>query len=239
MSGPAKTATKVLVIDDDPVVCELVTRVLNGWGHAVVSALDGEQGLRVLYAERPDLIVLDVELPDMDGWEVLDRIRDLGDMPVLMLTAKDRELDKVRGLRGGADDYLTKPFGHQELPARIDALMRRAATGRSEGASRLKQIYADARLTVDHGQRLVTSGGGEVPLTPLEFRLLAAFVENRGQVLSSDQLIEIAWRDPLVQPNQVKLYVSRLRRKLGDPEAIETVRGFGYRYLPPSEGPAV
>jgi DNA-binding response OmpR family regulator len=227
--------TKVLVVDDDPVVCDLVGRVLGGQGHAVLSAPDGAKGLRLLFAERPDLVILDVDLPDMDGWEVLDRIRDLGDMPVLMLTADDRELDKVRALRGGADDYLTKPFGHQELPARVEALMRRAAGDRSDNESRLKQIYADARLTVDHEQRLVTSGGAEVPLTPLEFRLLAAFVENRGQVLSSDQLIEMAWRDPLVQGNQVKLYVSRLRRKLDDPGAIETVRGFGYRYLPPKE----
>jgi len=235
MPAPSTAAIKVLVVDDDPVICELVGQVLEGRGHTVLSAPDGARGLRLLFAERPDLVILDVDLPDMDGWQVLDRIRGLGDMPVLMLTAKDRELDKVRALREGADDYLTKPFGHQELPARVEALMRRAAADRSDGESRLEQIYADARLTVDHGQRLVTSGGEEVPLTPLEFRLLAAFVENRGQVLSSDQLIEIAWRDPLVQPNQVKLYVSRLRRKLGDPDAIETVRGFGYRYLPPKE----
>jgi DNA-binding response OmpR family regulator len=235
MPGLSTAAIKVLVIDDDPVICELVGRVLEGRGHTVLAAPDGARGLRLLFAERPELVVLDVDLPDMDGWQVLERIRDLGDVPVLMLTANDQELDKVRALQGGADDYLTKPFGQQELPARVEALMRRAATGGSDGESRLKQIYADARLTVDYEQRLVTSKGEELPLTPLEFRLLAAFVENRGQILSSDQLIEIAWRDPLVQPNQVKLYVSRLRGKLDDPAAIETVRGFGYRYLPPRE----
>jgi DNA-binding response OmpR family regulator len=235
MPGSPIAAIKVLVVDDDPVVCELVSRVLEGRGHVVLSAADGARGLRLLYAERPDLVVLDVDLPDMDGWQVLERIRDLGDMPVLMLTANDQELDKVRALQGGADDYLTKPFGHQELPARVEALMRRAASDRPDGQGRLKQMYADARLTVDHEQRLVTSDGEELSLTPLEFRLLAAFVDNRGQVLSSDQLIEMAWRDPLVQPAQVKLYVSRLRRKLDDRAAIETVRGFGYRYLPPKD----
>jgi DNA-binding response OmpR family regulator len=138
----------------------------------------------------------------------------------------------VRALRGGADDYLTKPFGNEELPARVEALIRRAGRAKPEEAERLSQVYADGRLSVDHEQRLVRLGDEELRLTPLEFRLLAAFVRHPGQVLSADQLIEIAWRDPLVQSDQVKLYVSRLRRKLGDAEAIETVRGFGYRYLP-------
>jgi DNA-binding response OmpR family regulator len=227
---------KVLVVDDDPIVCELVKRVLERWKHRVLTAGDGAEGLRVLFAERPDLVVLDVDLPDMDGWRVLGRIRELAEVPVLMLTAKGQELDKVRALRGGADDYLTKPFGSEELPARVEALLRRARTAKPEERERLGEIYADKRLTVDHEQRLVRRGSEELRLTPLEFRLLAAFVRHPGQVLSSDQLIEMAWRDPLVQPDQVKLYVSRLRRKLDDPEAIETVRGFGYRYLPPIAG---
>jgi DNA-binding response OmpR family regulator len=225
----------VLVVDDDPVLCELVKTVLGQWRHTVHAAGDGAQGLRLLYSERPDLVVLDVDLPDMDGWEVLSRIRDMAAVPVLMLTAKDQELDKVRALRGGADDYLTKPFGRQELPARVEALLRRA---RDEGAAGRggAEIYSDGRLKLDHSQRLVTLGGEELRLTPLEFRLLAAFVRHPGQVLSQDQLIEMAWRDPLVQTEQVKLYVGRLRRKLGDAEAIETLRGFGYRYRPPAEG---
>ncbi len=231
-AGAGFEGAKVLVIDDDPVLCELVKRVLEGWKHTVLVAADGAEGLRLLYAERPDLVVLDIGLPSMDGWQLLGRIRELGEVPVLMLTAKGQELDKVRALRGGADDYLTKPFGNEELPARVEALLRRAGGAKPEEMERFGQIYADRRLTVDHEQRLVTRGGEELRLTPLEFRLLVAFVRHPGQVLSSDQLIELAWRDPLVQPDQVKLYVSRLRRKLGDAEAIETMRGFGYRYLP-------
>jgi DNA-binding response OmpR family regulator len=222
----------VLVIDDDLVVCELVESALGGWGHTVLAAADAAAGLRLLFAERPDLVILDVNLPDLDGWGMLERIRELGDVPVLMLTSHDQEVDKVRALRGGADDYLTKPFGRQELPARVEALLRRVRQGAgTEG--RHADFYVDGRLTVDHEHRVVTNQGEELRLTPLEFRLLSSFVRHPRQVLSPDQLIEMAWRDPLIQPEQVKLYVSRLRRKLDDAEAIETVRGFGYRYLPP------
>jgi len=231
----AGLGAKVLVIDDDPIVCELVERVLGGWKHRVISAGDGAEGLRLVFSERPDLVVLDVNLPSMDGWQLLGRIRELGEIPVLMLTSEGQELDKVRALRGGADDYLTKPFGTEELPARVEALLRRAASAGGDDGGRLGQVYADARLTVDHEQRLATRGEEELALTPLEFRLLAAFVRHPGQVLSPDQLIEMAWRDPFVQPEQVKLYVGRLRQKLGDAEAIETKRGFGYRYLPPKD----
>lgn len=228
----ARPSARVLVVDDDPVVCELVESVLTGGGYTVLAAADAATGLRLLFAERPDLVILDVNLPDLDGWGVLERIRELGETPVLMLTSHDQELDKVRALRGGADDYLTKPFGRQELPARVEALLRRSRhVGAVEG--RQADFYVDGRLTVDHEHRMVTQRGAEVRVTPLEFRLISAFVRHPRQVLSTDQLIEMAWRDPLVQPEQVKLYVSRLRRKLGDPEAIETVRGFGYRYLPP------
>jgi DNA-binding response OmpR family regulator len=230
MSG--KDSAKVLVIDDDPILCELVKTVLGSWRHTVLTAGDGAAGLRLLYAERPDLVVLDVDLPDIDGWEVLDRVRDMASVPVLMLTAHGQELDKVRALRGGADDYLTKPFGKQELPARVEALLRRGG-GERPADGPAADVYADGRLRLDHEQRLASKDGGELRLTPLEFRLLAAFVRHPGQVLSRDQLIEMAWRDPLVQSEQVKLYVGRLRRKLGDPDAIETLRGFGYRYRPP------
>ncbi len=230
--GSPGSGSKILVIDDDPVLCALVKRVLAGWDHTVLTAADAKEGLRVLYAERPDLVVLDVNLPDMDGWDVLGRIRELGEVPVLMLTAKDTETEKVRALRGGADDYLTKPFGQQELPARVEALLRRARARDGTELAEAERFYTDSRLTVDHLQRLVTIEGAEVRLTPLEYRLLTAFVRHPGQILSPDQLIEMAWQDPLVQPDQVKLYVGRLRGKVGDPKAIETVRGFGYRYRP-------
>jgi DNA-binding response OmpR family regulator len=235
IKGHSAGSATILVIDDDPVVCELVESVLGSWGHSVLTAADAATGLRTLFSERPELVILDVNLPDLDGWGMLERIRELGEVPVLMLTSHDQEVDKVRALRGGADDYLTKPFGRQELPARVEALLRRSRRGGEIDGDRA-DFYVDGRLTVDHEHRVVTRRGEEVRVTPLEFRLLSAFVRHPGQVLSPDQLIEMAWRDPLVQSEQVKLYVSRLRQKLGDAEAIETVRGFGYRYRPPQAG---
>jgi len=153
-------------------------------------------------------------------------------VPVLMLTARAGELEKVRGLRGGADDYVTKPFGRQELLARVDAALRR---GRND--QQPEQTYADDFLTVDFAQRQVRAGGVDLTLTPLEFRLLGAFVRNQNQVLSHDQLLELVWGDARsADRDQVKLYVGYLRRKLGTGAAeespIETVRGFGYRYRP-------
>jgi DNA-binding response OmpR family regulator len=234
MSPSANSGARILVIDDDETIRDLLAHVLGGRDHRVVLAANGREGLQRLYAEHPDLIVLDVDMPEMDGWQTLERVRELGAMPVLMLTAKGAELEKVRALRGGADDYLTKPFGPQELAARVEALLRRASKGEGANGNDADRFYSDARLTIDHLQRLVAIGGNELRLTPLEYRLLSAFTRHPGQILSPDQLIELAWQDPLVQTGQVKLYVGRLRGKLAQAGAIETVRGFGYRYLPPS-----
>jgi DNA-binding response OmpR family regulator len=226
--------SRILVVDDDPVARELLREMLERAGHEVREAPDGRAGLRDLYAASPDLVILDVEMPELDGWATLERIRDLSDVPVLMLTARATELERVRGLKGGADDYVVKPFGHQELVARVQALLRRAGTRAEE-----QQTYADARLTIDFAQRAVRCDEHDVRLTPLEFKLLATFVRNPNQVLSRNQLLELVWSDPLgVSPEQVKLYVGYLRHKL-DPAApesapIETVRGFGYRYRRPS-----
>jgi DNA-binding response OmpR family regulator len=225
---------RILVIDDDPIVREFLCEALQRAGYEVREAGDGRLGLRDLYAAAPDLVILDVEMPELDGWATLERIRDLSDVPVLMLTARETELERVRGLQGGADDYVTKPFGHQELVARVAALLRRAGPRAAE-----QQTYADALLQIDFAQRAVTYDESEIQLTPLEFKLLTTFVRNPNQVLSREQLLELVWGDSLgVSPEQVKLYVGYLRRKL-DPEVpdstpIETVRGFGYRYRRPS-----
>ena len=224
--------TSILVVDDDDDIRALVGELLERAGHVVIKAPDGESALKLFYSRQPDLVVLDVSMPGLDGWEVLNRIRELSDVPVLMLTARAEELEKVRGLRAGADDYVTKPFGRQELLARVDATLRR---GRS--APQAQETYADDFLTIDFAQRKVTAGGAELALTPLEFRLLGAFVRNQNQVLSHDQLLELAWGDARsADRDQVKLYVGYLRRKLGtgvgDESPIETVRGFGYRYRP-------
>src|SRR4051794_32868541 len=225
------SAVNVLVVEDDDDVRGLVTTVLERAGLTAVGANDGREGLRKFYELRPDLVVLDVAMPGLDGWQTLERIRELGDVPVLMLTASAEELDKVRGLNLGADDYLTKPFGRQELVARVEAILRRARPDARE-----PEVHADDLLEIDFPQRRVTAAGREVELTPTEFRLLAAFARHPNQVLSQDQLLEMAWGSSIARStNQVKLYVGYVRRKLRDSagvDPIETVRGFGYRYRP-------
>jgi DNA-binding response OmpR family regulator len=222
----------VLVVDDDGDVRALVAELLERAGYTVVQAPNGREGLHLLFERRPDLIVLDVSMPELDGWATLERIRELSDVPVVMLSALGAELEKVRALRSGADDYITKPFGRQELLARVESVLRRAP------AHDVRETYADRLLEIDFGERRVGAvGGGEVELTPLEFRLLAAFVDHPGQLLAHDQLLELAWGGERgTSRDQVKLYVGYLRRKLeaaGVPaESIETVRGFGYRYTP-------
>jgi DNA-binding response OmpR family regulator len=223
----------ILIADDDADVRALLAGLLERAGHDVLTASNGREALRLLHARRPRLVLLDVSMPGMNGWQALERIREISDVPVLMLTASGEELDRVRGLRGGADDYVTKPFGRQELLARVDALLRRAG-GRAE----VSEHYRDDLVEVDFGQRTVRVREREVRLTPLEFRLLAAFVSHPGQLLSRDQLLELAWGDPAERAgHEVKIYVGYLRRKLDDAagagSAIETVRGFGYRYKPP------
>lgn len=223
----------VLVVDDEADIRRLVRELLERAGHDVVEAVDGNEGLRAFFSARPDLVVLDVSMPGLDGWGTLERIRELSDVPVVMLTAQAQELAKVRGLRGGADDYITKPFGRQELLARVEANLRRPRSDTAAPAT-----YGDGFVTVDFAQRTVEVEGTPLSLTPLEFRMLAAFVRNSNQVLSHEQLLELAWGDARnVERDQVKLYVGYLRRKLGVPSGdespIETVRGFGYRYRPP------
>jgi len=243
--GPARG--RVLVIEDEADISRAVAAVLRGGGLDPLVAADGRAGLRAFHAARPELVVLDVGLPVLDGWDVLDRIRDLSDVPVLMLTSHDQEADKVRGLRAGADDYVTKPFSNAELLARAEALLRRARPAPAQlapapaqpvpAAAQPAEVYDDGaiRLAPDGGE--VSVGGRPVSLTPTEFRLLSALVRHPGQVLSPDQLLAQAWQDPAgIGPDRVKFAVMRLRRKLGQRGGgppIEAVRGFGYRYRPP------
>jgi DNA-binding response OmpR family regulator len=224
---------RILVIDDDADIRLLLRELLERAGYTVDDAEDGKTGLRHLFSNAPSLIILDVTMPEMDGYQTLERIRDLSEVPVLMLTARTQELEKVRGLSAGADDYVAKPFGRQELLARVQALLRR-----SGGKTEIIEAYADDFVQIDYAQRQVTVQGRSVQLTPLEFKLLAAFVQNPNQVLSRDQLLDLVWGDPYgVSGDQVKLYVGYLRRKLvpDAPESapVETVRGFGYRYRRP------
>ena len=220
---------RILVIDDEEDIRSLLRATLERANYVVDEAADGRAGLRVFYETGPDLVVLDVTMPHLDGWETLERLRDLSDVPVLMLTARSSEIERVRGLTAGADDYVSKPFGRQELLARVGALLRRAAAG--AGRRDAEQRYEDSFLSIDYRSRLVTVGDRAVQLTPLEFRLLSAFVQNANLVLGKDQLLELAWGNRYhTSGDQVKLYVGYLRKKLGQGAPIETVRGFGYRY---------
>jgi DNA-binding response OmpR family regulator len=222
---------RVLIIDDSELERVVLTSRLEQSGYVVSTAEDGRSGLRVLFELKPDIILLDVVMPRMDGWKTLEKIREVSDVPVIMLTALDSEIERVRGLRGGADDYVGKPFGAAELTARIDAVLRRVTE-----TPAVREVYDDGVVQIDFQAHEVHVRDEPVELTPLEFRLLVALAENRGLVLSQDKLLELVWGISYsgAGADQVKLYVRYLRQKIerdpARPELIETVRGFGYRY---------
>ncbi len=221
---------RVLVIEDDDDISILLESMLSREGYEVQRTATGRDGLRAFHELRPHLVVLDVGLPDLDGWQVLERVRDMSDVPVLVLTARSDERDKVRGLNAGADDYLTKPFSRVELLARLQAVQRRRSTS---GPART--LYDDGRVRIDFNRQEVHLQGEPVLLTPIEYRLLSSLVRHADQILSADQLVEFAWQDPSgLAPARVKYAVLRLRKKLSwdytEDSPIETVRGFGYRY---------
>lgn len=219
----------VLVVDDEEDLRELTRLTLELAGHRVTVASDGMEGLRIFFSEPPDVVLLDIRMPAMDGWTLLERIREVSDVPVIMLTAYGQEWQKVQGLRGGADDYMVKPVGEQELLARIDAVRRR-----STSAQGTREPYQDAVLSIDFRRHKVYVRSEEVHLSPIEFKLLAIFVQNRDMVLSADQLLDSCWGDRDSGPDSVRVYMNYLRKKLEDdpakPRLLETVRGFGYRY---------
>ena len=224
--------TRILLIDDEADIRRAVALMLSRAGYEVVEAANGREGLRRFHADTPDLVLLDVAMPELDGWQTLDRIRDMSEVPVLMLTARGLETDRVRGLDAGADDYLVKPFGGQELLARVRAVLRRV-TAPPEARERIEQ----GDLALDLLQRRVSYAGNELKLTPLEFRVLHVLASHPGNVLSEEQLLERAWNDPSeVGVERVKFVIHRLRRKLsaaGVPDGlIESVRASGYRFRP-------
>ncbi|HXG62354.1 MAG TPA: response regulator transcription factor [Planctomycetota bacterium] len=219
----------VLVIDDEPEMLRLLDYNLTRAGYAVLTARDGESGLAAARRHAPDLVILDVMMPGLDGLEVCKRLRQepaTAPRPILMLTAKAEESDRVLGLELGADDYLAKPFGMRELLARVKALLRRA-----EGGSEPAEILRVGRLVIDSGRRQVTAAGKAVALTTTEFNLLRALAERPGRVKSREDLIGAArGEDAEVVDRTVDVHVAALRRKLGKlGDMIETVRGVGYR----------
>jgi len=234
---------KILIVDDDPTLIEVVTIALElQWeGLQVLTAADGEQGLGVFLRDSPDITLLDVRMPKMDGWEMLRRARAVSNAPVIMLTARGDELARIKGLELGADDYLTKPFSHLELFARIKAVLRRTTRN---APTHIPATFADGDLRIDLDLHQVTVGGAPVRLTPTEYQLLDLLVRNAGRVLPADLLLRKIWgMDERVGPAYLKTYISRLRHKLGDraahPHYIMTERGTGYRFARlPTPAPA-
>lgn len=224
---------RVLVIDDDENLTRLLGESLSETGYDVRSAANGLDGIRQLYDGRPDLVVLDVMMPRMDGWATLSRIREMSEVPVIMLSARDAENDRLRGFDLGVDDYVTKPFSLKELNARVRAVLSRAARAPAvEG----QPPMAVGELVIDFGSRRVLKRGEPLQLTPTEFRLLATLAAHAGRTVSHEQLLESAWGPEYVdEPGYVKRYIWYLRQKIEDdpskPQYVETVRGFGYRLL--------
>jgi two-component system OmpR family response regulator len=223
------------VVDDEPNITDLVATALRYEGFEVVTALSGRAALGVVAANRPDLLILDVMLPDLDGFEVARRLRQDGRrVPILFLTAKDATEDKVRGLTLGGDDYVTKPFSLEELIARVRAVLRRAAEG-SSASSRL--VFAD--LELDEETHEVFRGKTPIDLTPTEFKLLRYLLLNPRRVLSKAQILDYVWEyDFGGDANVVETYVSYLRKKIDTlgPPLIHTLRGVGYSLRVPAAG---
>ncbi|GAA0368710.1 response regulator transcription factor [Actinoallomurus spadix] len=225
---------RVLVVDDEPNIRDLVKVALRFHGFAVVTAATGDEALRRVREDRPALIVLDVMLPDLDGFEVCRRLRGNGDeTPVIFLTARDTSSDTVTGLALGGDDYVTKPFAVDALVARVRAVLRRARPQGSAGDA-ADEVLRVADLEVDVAHWTVRRAGAEIELSPTEFRLLTYFMRNPGRVLTRAQLLENVWGwDHSAGSPVVETYVSYLRRKLG-PDLIHTQRGVGYALRPPT-----
>jgi DNA-binding response OmpR family regulator len=229
--------THILAVDDEPSLTQSIAYTLRKEGYEVTTVSDGLAAVEAARERRPDVIVLDIMLPSIDGLEVCRRLRRTSSVPILMLTARGEEIDRVIGLEVGADDYLTKPFSMRELLARIRALLRRYALIREElsnGADLKPDLMEAGDLRIDVAAHQVTRGGAMVPLTPKEFDLLVALVRHRGQVLPPGRLLELVWGYTDPDTRTVTVHVRSLRSKLEDnpnePVFIETVRGVGYRY---------
>jgi DNA-binding response OmpR family regulator len=230
VASPPQT---VLVVEDEASIASFVAAYLKNAGYIVKTTPSGNEALRLVESERPALVVLDLMLPDIDGVEVCKRIRQHSEMPVLMLTARDEDVDKIIGLEVGADDYMTKPFNPRELVARVRAILRRST---AHGADRESAVIQHGDLTVDAGRREAKVGDTEIQLAPKEFDLLWELLDHRGLVLTRDQLLERVWGYTFAGDTRtVDVHVRQLRRKLGDASPIVTVWGVGYKV---SQAPA-
>ncbi len=227
--------TRILVVDDEPDVVEAlrIGFALQWRDIEVLGAGDGETALRLVEEERPDIVLLDVGLPGMDGYEVLRQVRAFSDVAVVMLTARDDAMDKVKGLELGADDYVTKPFNHLELSARVRAVLRRLDM---PGPASRAPSFRAGDLEVDFAQQEARLRGERLELTPTEYKLLYHLVRNAGHVLQHGTLLAKVWgREYVDEVDYLRVYIRRLRDKLGDdadePRYIRTERGLGYRFI--------
>ena len=233
---------RVLVVDDEPDVAEVVSLTFNlRWPEAeVLHALTGGEGIEMVEQTSPDLVILDIGLPDLDGFDALARIRRFSDVPIVMLTARHEEMDKVRGLELGADDYMTKPFSHLELMARVRAVLRRTE---SQAPSPEGPPFEAGPVRIDYSSREVMVSGKAVKLTPIEYGILYHLTRNEGRVLTFRTLLAKVWgREYVDEVDYLKVHIQHLRRKLGDdPQQqpmIVNERGVGYKFMRPNRAPA-
>ena len=220
---------KILVVDDEPSITKLVSAYLRPEGYEVYVVTDGNAGLKAARTLKPDLIILDVMLPGLDGIELLSRLRRESDVYVIMLTARTEETDKIVGLSVGADDYVTKPFSPRELVARVKAALRRIETGAASGSER--SVLSFKHVRIDVGARKVSLDENSIELTAIEFDLLKTLAENHGRVLSREQLLENVWGGEYFgETRVVDVHLGHVRQKFGRDDLIVTVRGVGYRF---------
>jgi DNA-binding response OmpR family regulator len=229
---------RIVTADDDPQLLRLIARNLEFEGYDVQTASDGTLALEQIERTNPDLVLLDVMMPKMDGFTVCQRVREFSTVPIILVTARGQDQDKVKGLDLGADDYLTKPFSVEELLARVRAVLRRAQFRSDEGGGSRNTTASLGALNIDFTQHLVTLAGQEVTLTPTEYRLLAYLAQNVGRVITQDLLLEHVWgTDYIGESHMLQVNVNRLRRKLEadptHPQYLKTKVGIGYMLVTP------
>lgn len=223
---------KVLIIDDDARLRRMMEYTLANAGAEITTAIDGKDGLRSFYSEKPDLVILDLRMPKLDGWDTAKAIRQLSDVPIIMVTARGQDEDIIRGLEMGADDYISKPFSPKVLVARASAVLRRSEI---QVSSQPSTTYSDNYLAIDIEGHRVFVDGEETKLTATEFRLLIYLIENAGRVMTFDQILENVWgHDYTDDFNFIRVYIWHLRKKIEkdpqNPEYLQNVQGIGYRF---------
>lgn len=231
---------RIVTADDDPQLLRLIARNLEFEGYNVDTASDGARALEQIESTAPDLVLLDVMMPKMDGFTVCQRVREFSAVPIIIVTARGQDQDKVKGLDLGADDYLTKPFSVEELLARVRAVLRRSQLCADEALAGRAAVATVGEFSIDYAQHLVTRSGQEVTLTPTEYRLLAYLAQNVGRVITQDLLLEHVWgADYIGESHMLQVNMNRLRRKLemdpSHPHYLKTKAGIGYMLVVPSE----